>query len=87
MSELFAWKLKTGAIVHPECREPFANGKTGHAYPAIESALYPGYPMPEGRFQICRHCEAPIWESANRKAGRGLHYREDIAQRETVAGR
>jgi hypothetical protein len=63
VSEPYVWKLKGGAIVHPTCREAYVkkNAK-GSYYPAIESALHPGYPMPSGRFQLCAQCNKPIWE-------------------------
>lgn len=63
-----AYRLTGGAIVHAVCREDYvAAKKTSHWYPAIEAALYQGYPL--NRFQLCAQCQAPIWDSA--KPGNG----------------
>ena len=59
----YVYKLRFGEIVHAECREAYVKKHTsGHHYPGIEAALFPGYPMPEGRFQLCKHCQEPIWD-------------------------
>ena len=64
--EPYVYRLKGGAIVHPFCRESYVEKRKHDAYnyPAIEAALHPGYSMPSGRFQLCDHCQTPIWEKA-----------------------
>ena len=58
----YVYRLKGGAIVHPVCREAYVKKHTSaYNYPGIEAALYQGYPM--SRFQLCSHCEAPIWDA------------------------
>lgn len=62
----YAWKLSNRKFVHPTCREPYQKrkAKAGAIYPSIESAVYPGFPLPEGRFTMCDHCQRPIWGGA-----------------------
>jgi hypothetical protein len=61
----FVYRLRDGAIVHPICREAYQRKHaSSHNYPGIEAALYPGY-QPMSRFQLCKHCEAPIWDAPN----------------------
>lgn len=58
-TEPFVYRLKGGAIVHSFCREAFVKKHTSqYNYPGIEAALYQ---MPSGRFQLCAHCQKPIW--------------------------
>jgi hypothetical protein len=60
----YVWKLKGGAVVHGPCRESYVKAHTtSHFYPSIEAALHPGYPMRDGRFQLCAHCQRPIWDA------------------------
>ena len=60
----YVYRLKGGAIVHPLCREAYVKAHTpSHFYPGIEAGLYQGYAMPEGRFQLCKQCQRPIWDA------------------------
>lgn len=64
----YVYRMKTGAIVHPLCRRAYvAKHETPSYYPGIEACLYPGYPMPSGRFQLCDHCQTPIWDAPKPK--------------------
>jgi len=57
-SEVFAYELTNGKIVHPRCREDYQRKFKAGKFPAIESAWLRGHDI--STFATCDHCQNSI---------------------------